>query len=334
MTGLIFRRLLWTIPVLLVISVVTFGLMKSAPGGPWDRDAEAKQIDPRIQKLLDQQFGLDKPLWRQFVAYNIGDFDNADGSFRCGAVCGNLGPSFRQRGRMVQDILFKPFNEEKGFFESKFGYSMRLGLLALIMAVSVGIPLGVISALKQGTAIDSVITFITNIGISVPSFVTAFFAILVFAVWLGLTKVRQDYTQGDLGPWIMPAMVFGFGTMAAFTRLTRAQMIDVMRQDYVRTARAKGAGERLVVWKHMLRNALIPVITTLGPALAGLITGSIVMENVFSIPGVGVDFIRSIGNRDYSLIMGTTLFYSVLIVMGNLMVDLLYGVADPRMRTE
>ncbi len=335
MAGLIFRRFLWTIPVLLVISIVTFGLMHAAPGGPWDRDAgdSGKEIPESVRKLLNQQFGLDKPLWRQFISYNIGDFDGENGSFRCGAICGNLGPSYKQRGRMVQDILFRPLDEDAGFIESKFGYSMRLGLFALLFAIVVGIPAGVVSGLKHNSWIDVVITFLTNVGISVPSFVAGFFAIVVLAVGLGVMPVRQSSWDG-LTPWIVPALVFGFGTMASFARLTRATILDVMKQDFVRTARAKGANERIVIWKHMLRNALIPIVTTLGPALAGLVTGSIVMEQVFGIPGVGTDFIRSIGNRDYSMIMGTTLFYAVLIVIANLSVDILYGVVDPRIRVE
>jgi oligopeptide transport system permease protein len=332
MAGLIIRRLLWAIPVLFVISVITFGLMKAAPGGPWDRDAESKEASPQVKKLLELQYGLNKPLWRQWTAYNIGDFDET-GAFKCGAVCGNLGPSFRQRGRMVQDILFKPFQPEGTFLDSKFGYSLRLGLFAMLLALVIGIPAGVISALRQNSWLDYAITFVTNIGISVPSFVAGFFAILIFAVALGLVSVRQPSWLG-LSPWIMPAAVFGFGTMASIARLTRSSILDVMRQDYVRTARAKGAIERIVIWKHMLRNALIPVVTILGPALAALVTGSIVMEQVFGIPGVGTDFVRSIGNRDYSLIMGTTLFYSVLIVLANLSVDVVYGLVDPRIRMD
>jgi oligopeptide transport system permease protein len=330
--GFLLRRFLQFIPTLVVISIITFALMKAAPGGPWDRDAESKQVSPQIQRLLELQYGLNKPLWRQWMAYNIGDFDDS-GTFKCGAICGNLGPSFRQRGLNVEEILFKPRDAEKGFWDSKFGFSLRFGLLALLFALVVGIPAGVISALKQNSAIDYLVTFLTNIGISVPSFVVAFFAILVSAVWLGLTSVRQDFREG-LTPWLLPSAVFGFGTMASIARLTRASILEVMRQDFIRTARAKGAIESAVIWKHMLSNALIPVITVLGPALAGLVTGSIVMEQVYGIPGVGVDFIRSIGNRDYSLIMGTTLFYAALILLANLSVDILYGIADPRIRVE
>jgi oligopeptide transport system permease protein len=332
MVNFVLRRFLQFFPTLIVISVITFVLMKAAPGGPWDRDAEQKQVSPKIQRLLELQYGLNKPLWRQWMAYNIGDFDD-NGAFVCGAVCGNLGPSFRQRGLNVEQILFQPRDPSKGFWDSKFGYSLRFGLFALIFAISVGIPAGVLSALKQNSIFDFGVTFLTNIGISVPSFVVAFFVILVFASWLGWTTVRQSNWSG-IRPWILPSIVFGFGTMASIARLTRASILDVMRQDYVRTARSKGAMERTVIWKHMLSNALIPVITILGPALAGLVTGSIVMEQVYGIPGVGVDFIRSIGNRDYSLIMGTTLFYAVLILLANMSVDILYGVADPRIRVE
>lgn len=305
--------------------------MKAAPGGPWDRDSESKQVDPRTQALLAQQYGLDKPAWRQFTSYVIGDFDDK-GVFKCGAVCGNLGPSYRQRGKTVQEILFSP-PPDKTFFDSKFGHTMRLGLLALVIALAIGIPAGVLSALKQNSAIDYAITFLTNIGVAVPSFVVAFFSILIFAVGLKIMPVVQKSWAG-LTPFFIPAIVFGFGTMAQSARLMRSTMLEVMRQDFVRTARAKGLVENAVIWKHMLRNALIPVITTLGPALAGLLTGSIVIENIYGVPGIGRDFIISIGNRDYSMIMGTTLFYVVLILFANLSVDILYGVADPRIRVE
>lgn len=325
------RRLLWFIPVLFIVALITFVLMKAAPGGPWDRDAESKQVDPRTMELLARKYGLDKPAWRQFVGYLVGDFDD-EGQFVCGTVCGNLGPSYRQRGKTVQQILFEP-PPEKGFFDSKFGHTVRLAVLALVIALVVGIPAGVFSALKQNSWLDYALTFITNIGIAVPSFVVAFFSILIFAVGLKWMPVVQKSWAG-LAPFVIPAIVFGFGTMAQTARLMRSTMLDVMRQDYVRTARAKGLVEQAVIWKHMLRNALIPIITTLGPTVAGLLTGSIVIENIFGVPGVGRDFIQSIGNRDYSMIMGTTLFYVILILLGNLSVDLLYGVVDPRIRVD
>ena len=337
MAGLIFRRFLWFIPVIFIISLITFVLMHAAPGGPWDRDSDAKQVPESVQALLNKRFGLEKSLPDQYISYMIGYTDADTGEFTCGAVCGNLGPSYRQRGRMVQDVLFAPPLDDNGdpksFFESKFGYSIRLGLMALAIALTVGVPCGVIAALRHNSAIDYFITFITNIGVAVPSFVVAFFSIVVLAVDLKLMLVNQkDWTNASA--WIVPAIVFGFGTMAQTARFTRASMLEVLRQDFVRTARAKGLTEKFVIWKHTLRNALIPVITTIGPALAGLITGSIVIEVIYGIPGVGKDFVFSINNRDYSLIMGTTLLYSVLIVLGNLTVDILYGVVDPRIRVD
>lgn len=332
MAGFLVRRFLFFIPTFLTISLITFVLMKAAPGGPWDRDSESKQVDARTVKLLEQQYGLNKPPWRQFVAYVIGDFDDK-GAFKCGAVCGNLGPSYRQRGKTVQDILFKP-PEGKGFLSSKFGYTMRLGLIAFGFALVIGIPLGVLAALRQNTIFDYVVTFLTNIGAAVPGFVACFFAILLFAVTLKLTTVTQDWSKATMLTFLLPGVMYGLNTMSAIARYMRATMLEVMRQDYVRTARSKGAHESTVIWRHMLRNALIPVITILGPALAGLLTGSIVIEQIFGVPGVGVDFIRAIGQRDYSLIMGTTLFYFVLVILGNLSVDILYGVVDPRIRVE
>jgi oligopeptide transport system permease protein len=334
MAGLIFRRLLWFIPVIIIISLVTFLLMHAAPGGPWDRDAESKQIDPRTQAQLNKRFGLDKPLGEQYIRYMVGYTDEDTGEFVCGAICGNLGPSYRQRGKSVQEVMFAPPPRDNAtFFDSKFGYSLRLGLLALAIAMIVGIPAGVISALRHNSAIDYGVTFLTNVGVAVPSFVVAFFSIVVLAVGLKLMPVVQKQ-WGNPGAWIVPAVVFGFATLAQTARFTRSSVLDVLRQDYVRTARAKGLQERAVIWKHTLRNALIPVITTVGPALAALVTGSIVIENIYTMPGVGRDFVQSIGNRDYSLIMGTTLLFAVLIIVGNLTVDILYGIVDPRIRVE
>jgi oligopeptide transport system permease protein len=334
MAGLIFRRVLWFIPVLFVISLITFLLMHAAPGGPWDRDSESKQVDRRTQALLEKQYGLDLPLWQQYIRYIIGYTDDETGAFKCGAVCGNLGPSYRQRGKTVQQVMFDPPKRENAtFLDSKFGYSIRLGLMSLGFALLLGIPAGVIAALKHNSVIDYFVTFITNVGVAVPSFVVAFFSIVVLAVGLDLMPVVQK-NWSNMSAWIVPAMVFGFGTLAQTARFTRTSMLEVLKQDFVRTARAKGLRENAVIWKHTLRNALIPVVTTVGPALAALITGSIVIENIYGIPGVGRDFVVSIGNRDYSMIMGTTLVYALLIVVGNLTVDILYGIVDPRIRVE
>ncbi|HLA97863.1 MAG TPA: ABC transporter permease [Anaerolineales bacterium] len=329
MTAYLFRRLFWLLPVLLTVSAVTFILMHNAPGGPWDRDLEARQVDPNTQALLNEYYGLNKPLWRQFVAYVIGDFDK-EGSFVCGLVCGNMGPSYRVRGRMVQDILFEP-PEDKPFWYSRFGYSARLGLMSLSMAIVFGIPVGVIAALKQNSMVDYISLFLATAGISLPSFVMAIFLIIVFASWLHLISVVPR-TWDTVTPWILPAVVLGFGTTAYTARLTRSSMLEVLRQDYVRTARAKGLAEQAVVVRHMIKNALIPVVTILGPALAGLVTGSFIIETMFGFPGMGRAYVMAISQRDYSMILGTTIMYALLVALANLSVDFVYVLIDPRIR--
>jgi oligopeptide transport system permease protein len=313
----------------LVVSAITFILMHNTPGGPWDRDLNRRQVDDNTQRLLNDYYGLDKPLWRQFVAYLVGD-TNSKGEFTCGLVCMNMGPSYRRRGVSVQDILFKP-PEDKPVLDSKFGFSMRLGVLALTLAVIIGIPVGVISALNQNTWVDYLSLFIVTIGISIPGFVMAIFLIYFFGLnlhWIPI--VPQDW--GNLNVWILPSVVLGFGTMARTARLTRSSMLEVIRQDYIRTARAKGLAERIVIYRHMIKNALIPTVTFLGPALAGLVTGSFIIETMFSFPGMGREYVQSISNRDYSMIMGTTLMYAVMVALANLSVDVIYVFLDPRIR--
>src|SRR5262245_5667840 len=332
MTTYLIRRLFWLIPVIITVSAVTFIIMRNAPGGPWDTDSERRQVDAATAKSLAAYYGLDKPMWRQFVAYIIGDTNSQTKEYVCGLVCGNLGPSYRQRGRTVQDILFAA-PEGKTFWQSRFGYSIRLGVMALMMAMFIGIPIGIIAALKQNTIVDYVALFIATSGISVPSFVLAIFLIIIFASklhWVDI--VVDDWTQ--IKYWFMPMTVLGFGTMAFTARLTRSAMLEVLRQDYVRTARAKGLAERVVVLRHMLKNALIPVITILGPALAALVTGSFIIETMFSFPGMGRAYVQAIGQRDYSMIMGTTLIYAALVAIANLSVDITYVFVDPRIRLE
>jgi oligopeptide transport system permease protein len=329
MTTYLIRRLLWMVPVLLIVATITFFLMHAAPGGPWDRDLSARQVDPRTQEILNKYYGLDKPLWRQYIAYIIGDIDE-EGSFSCGLICGNLGPSYRMRGMQVEDMLFSP-PEGKSAWESRFGFSARLGLISLTFAIVVGIPAGVIAALKQNSWIDYATLFVATSGISLPSFVMAIFLIIILARWLNLVPVvPKDW--GEPRVWILPALVLGFGTMAYSARLTRSSMLEVLRQDYVRTARAKGLHERLIVYRHMIRNALIPVVTILGPALAGLVTGSFIIETMFGFPGMGRAYVTAIGQRDYSMILGTTLLFVFLVSIANLTVDFLYVLVDPRIR--
>jgi len=329
MVSFLVRRFFWIIPVLFIVAGVTFVLMRSAPGGPWDRDPTSRQVDPNTQRVLTEYYGLNKPMWRQFVAYVIGDVDK-EGKFICGAVCGNLGPSYRMRGMTIQGYLFNP-PEGKNILYSRFGYSVRLGIISLVLAVIIGIPVGVLAALKQNSIIDYVSLFVVTIGISVPNFVIAIFLIIIFARELGwVSIVPRSWDQVDV--WVLPAVVLGFGTLARTARLMRASMLEVIRQDYIRTARSKGLAERLVIFRHMIKNAMIPVVTILGPALAALVTGSFIIETMFGFPGMGRAYVTAIGQRDYSMIMGTTLVYGMLVAFANLSVDIVYVFLDPRIR--
>ncbi|MGZ9226042.1 MAG: ABC transporter permease [Anaerolineales bacterium] len=322
------RRLLWLLPVLFTVALITFTLMHTAPGGPWDRDPNMRQVDAATQRVLNAHYGLDKPLWQQFIAYTIGDVK--EGKFVCGALCGNLGPSYRVRGRTVQDVMFEP-PKDKGFWYSRFGYSVRLAGLALSFAVVIGISTGIAAALNQNTWVDYVSLFLSSVGTSIPSFVMGIFLIIIFASMLHLIDVIPK-SWDDIRSWILPAVVLGFGTLAFTARMTRATMLEVMRQDYVRTARAKGLHERVVVLRHMLRNSLIPVVTLLGPALVNMITAAFIIETMFGFPGMGRYLVLSIQQRDYSMIMGSTLVYVFMISIANLSVDFLYVVLDPRIR--
>ncbi len=332
MINYLIRRLFWLVPVLITVSAVTFIIMRSAPGSPWDTSEERRQVDSATAKSLAAFYGLNKPMWRQFTGYVIGDWNEQTGKYVCGMLCGNLGPSYRQRGRSVQDILFAA-PEGKTFWQSRFGYSLRLGVVALSFAIVVGIPIGILAALKQNTIWDYAALFLATSGISFPSFVLAIFLIIIFGSWLHwIDIIVDDWSLAKY--WFMPSLVLGFGTMAFTARLTRSAMLEVLRQDYIRTARAKGLAERVVVLRHMLKNALIPVITILGPALAGLVTGSFIIETMFSFPGMGRAYVQAIGQRDYSMIMGTTVVYALLVAVANLSVDFVYVFIDPRIRLE
>jgi oligopeptide transport system permease protein len=328
MLNYLLRRLLWLIPVLFVVALITFVLMHAAPGGPWDRDPSMRQVDATTQRVLNAYYGLDKPLWQQFIAYTVGDMK--DGKFICGAMCGNLGPSYRVRGRTVQDVMFEP-PKGKGFWYSRFGYSLRLAGLALSFAVVIGLLTGIAAALNQNTWVDYLSLFLSSAGTSIPSFVMGIFLIIIFASILHLINVIPK-NWDDVRAWILPAVVLGFNTLAFTARMTRATMLEVMRQDYIRTARSKGLHERVVVMRHMLRNSLIPVVTLLGPALVNMITTAFVIETMFAFPGMGRYLVLSIQQRDYSMIMGSTLVYVFMISIANLSVDFLYVALDPRIR--
>ncbi len=330
MTTYLLRRFFWMVPVLLMVALITFTLMHQAPGGPWDRDLSRRQVDSSTQAMLNKSFGLDKPLFFNFEEGN--PLDSQFFNYVWGVVHGDLGPSYRQRGRMVQEVLFEA-PKGKPFWDSRFGYSLRLGLLALTMATIMGIPFGILAALRRNTIFDYTALFVSTVGISVPSFVLAIFLIILLAGKLNIMKIIQrDWSSP--GAWLVPALVLGFGTFAYITRLTRSSLLEVMSQDYVRTAKAKGLAGRTIIARHMLRNAMIPVMTIMGPALAGLVTGSFIIETMFGFPGSGREYVIAIGNRDYSMIMGTTLIYALLIVLANLTVDIMYGFLDPRIKVK
>ena len=328
------RRTLWIVPVLISVASVTFFLMHRAPGGPWDKE---KPIPPATQARLNAKFGLDRPLWLNPAA--VGELrasgvsnplklgrallDSQVFNYMINAAQGDLGPSYSSKGtETVQATL-----------RQKFPASAKAGLVGAVFAVLVGIPLGIVGALKQNTWLDYVTLFVATIGVSVPTFIVGVLLIIFLSSTFGLTPIRRPEEWTGLGvAYLLPGIVLALGPMAFITRLTRSSMLEIKRQDYVRTARAKGLSEASVIGRHMLRNGMIPVITILGPALADLVTGSFIIEAIFNVPGMGREFVNSIGQRDYSMIMGTTLFYALLVAVANLSVDLSYGVFDPRIR--
>ena len=330
------RRFIWAIPVLFFVSLVTFFLMHQAPGGPFDKDNNKKQVDGTTLKALRSYFGLDKPqylnpaalsaAWQQGqrnpLRLGRAYLDSQFGNYLINAVQGDLGPSYRQRGKSVQDILFK-----------QWPYSMRLGVLAMAFALITGIPLGIIAALRQNSLVDYLSLLFSTIGVAVPSFITGLLALMLFGTTLKWISISNN-NWNSWAPYITPSLVLGLATMSFITRITRASMLEIKRQDYIRTARAKGLSEISVIVRHMARNGLIPIVTLLGPALIDLISGSVITEAIFGIPGVGNFFVSSLFQRDYSMIMGSTLIYATLIVFANILVDMSYGFLDPRIRSQ
>lgn len=295
------RRLLGAIPTLLILLTLAFVMMRAAPGGPFDADRE---LPPQVRANLEAKYHLDEPLLQQYGRYlwDVAHFD--------------FGPSFQYRDVTVNDLI-----------ASGFPVSLKLGAASLIFALLFGVPLGMLAALRQNRPTDYAAMTTAMLGISIPNFVLAPLMILVFAVY------NDWLPAGGLGGWqnyVMPVLALGTAMMAYVARLSRASTIEVMRSNYVRTARAKGLSARRVVWVHALPAALTPVVSFLGPAAAGIITGSVVIETIFGIPGLGQYFVQGALNRDYTLVMGVVLFYGILIVVFNLVVDLLYGWLDPR----
>jgi oligopeptide transport system permease protein len=339
------RRALYIIPTLFIVLLITFIIMHAAPGGPWDIDPSSRTSDPALQTRLNRAYGLDKQLFFNLngaqqasgAGKNVIDvaqafFDTQFWTYLSNVAHGSLGPSYRYRGQNVEEIFFQasPGNQP---WQNRFTATALLGVLALMFALIIGFPLGVIAALKQNTWIDTASLFFATIFYGVPNFVLAIFLIIIFGAWLHWINIVQIDFWGSLTPWILPAFVLAVPTAAFLARLTRSSVLEVMRMDYVRTARAKGLGERTVAIRHILKNSMIPVITFLGPALAALITGSFIIETQFTVAGIGQLYVESISRRDYSMILALTVMYAFFIAVANLIVDVIYGFLDPRIRT-
>ena len=297
------KRIGLAIVTIWAVATITFFLMNMVPVGPF---LSEKAISPQATAALEAKYGLDKPLFQQYLTY-IGD-----------ALHGDLGDSLKQRGRTVMDII-----------STKFPVSARVGGISVLVALTLGIPLGCIAALKRGKFLDSLISVVATCGIAVPSFVICTVLLYFFGVKLGVLP-----TLG-IGTWkhyIMPVMALSFYPTAYIMRLMRSSMLDVLGQDYMRTAKAKGVSGFVSLFKHALRNAILPVVTYVGPMLAYTVTGSFVVEKIFTIPGLGGEFIRAINGRDYTLIMGTTIFLATLIIVMNVAVDIVYKIVDPRIK--
>jgi oligopeptide transport system permease protein len=302
---LIFRRLLQAIPTLWVIATATFILLQLTPGGPFDSE---KDVSPEVQALINAHYGLDLPVSAQYLRF-LGN-----------ALKGDLGPSEKYAGWDVDEIIAQ-----------SFPVSLELGGYALLVALVIGTPIGILAALRHNRPSESVLMGIAMIGICLPAFVLGPLLIMLFSMQLGWFN---PFGWDQAGDRVLPAITLGLFYAAYIARLARSGMLDVMRLDYIRTARAKGLRERAVVMRHALRTALYPVVAYLGPAVAGLISGSFVVETIFFIPGLGSFFVNSAFNRDNTMVMGTVLFYAVLILFFNLLVDLIQMWMNPRTRND
>jgi oligopeptide transport system permease protein len=335
MLQFLLRKLLRVVTVLLGVTLITFLLMHAIPGNPWSNYSSSPRmmlglyIDKSLQDALYRHFGLDLPLWRQYTRYIVGDFDPG-GSFNCGAVCGNLGPSIRQRGRSVQQVLFEP-PEGKTFWESRFGYSSRLILLAALFTVGLGIPLGILSAIRPKSVLSRSISVGLAALVSIPSFVLGLLAIVVLASWLKIIKVLPDWQIP--GNWLVPAFLLAVMPLASIARVTRVSLINVMHEDYIRTARAKGLTQTRVMLVHVMRNALVPIITFMVPVLMEMLTGLLIVENLYSFPGFGREYWGAVLELDYPMILGLTLLYGTGIMLANILVEVLCEFLDPRLRS-
>ena len=299
----IVKRILLAIVTIWAVATLTFFLMNMVPGGPF---LSEKAISPQATAALEAKYGLDKPMGQRYLTYM------AD------ALHGDFGDSLKQRGRTVMDII-----------KMKFPVSAKVGGVSVLVSLLLGIPLGCLAALKRGKTLDSIISVVATCGIAVPSFVICTVLMYFFGVKL---KLLPTMGLTSLKHYVMPVMALSFYPTAYIMRLMRSSMLDVLGQDYMRTAKAKGVHGFKILFKHALRNAILPLITYVGPMLAYTVTGSFVVEKIFTIPGLGGEFIGAIQGRDYTLIMGTTIFLATLIIIMNVVVDICYKIVDPRIK--
>lgn len=303
MTKYIIKRVAMGILSIFIVATLTFFLMNMVPGGPFVAE---KSISKEAQAALEAKYGLDKPLLERYVTYMTD------------LVKGDMGVSLRQRGRTVSEIIF-----------SKFPVSAGLAGIAVLVALLIGIPLGCLSAYNRGKFADNFIIVLATCGIAIPSFISSVLLLYTFG-----SKLHLLPTIGlnSISSYIMPVTALAIYPTAYITRLMRSSLLDVMGQDYIRTAKAKGLSNFKILFKHALRNAVLPVVTYVGPMLASLMTGSFIVEKIFTIPGLGRDFVSAINQRDYTLIMGTTIVLATLIITANVIVDILYKIIDPRIK--
>ncbi|MDH4385524.1 MAG: ABC transporter permease [Caulobacter sp.] len=307
------RRLLIAIPTMFLVVTLAFFMMRSAPGSPFVNE---RQMTPEVQKVVEKKYGFDRPLIEQY------------GRYLADVVQGDFGPSLKYRNKTVVSILAENFK-----------VSLWLGLSAILLASVIGVSLGVLAALRQNRSIDYVTMGIAILGVCIPTFVTAPLLVLAFGSilgWLPLAGWRWETVAGiEFPAWrnmVLPVTVLALPQIAIISRLVRAGMIEVLRSNYVRTARSRGLPEWVVVRKHALRAAILPLVSYLGPACAGLLTGSLVVEKIFNLPGLGKFFVISALQRDYTVVMGMVIFYAALILVLNMIADMLYAALDPRVR--
>jgi len=305
MIRFVVQRLLQTIPVIWVIITVTFFMIRFVPGGPFTAE---RAVTPEIMRNLEAHYGLNKPLYRQYLDY-------------CSSILrGDLGPSFKYPTRSVNEII-----------ADKLPVSAELGLWSLAVALGVGLPMGLLAAVRRNTWIDYLCSATAMLGICIPTFVLGPLLILLLAIQFGLFNASGWYGPIDR---ILPSLTLGSVYAAYVARLTRGGMLEILSQDFIRTARAKGASETRVILRHALRGGLVPVVSFLGPAIAGVVTGSFVIETIFQIPGIGREFINSALNRDYTLVLGTVILYAGFIIAMNLVVDIVQVWMNPKLRFE